>query len=239
MKAESDISDSQRFLKRMIVSTINAREVESNRVSRLLHDEVGQVLSAVGLQLDVLKLDFKERLPDIVERTNEIQKMLDQAVQQVRALSYDLNPAVVERAGLQRALDRLVGRMRAGFSGSIRFLFDSSVKVPLTIAGAWYKIAELALDNAVKHSGATKIEIHVKSAQKSTVLEVRDNGAGFSIVEAKLNPAGLGLLLIEHYSTQAPVSSDIKSAPGKGTVLRSTFSAEGERVSSPERSARE
>jgi signal transduction histidine kinase len=165
--------------------------------------------------------------------------MLDQAVQQVRALSYDLNPAVVERAGLQFALDRLVGRMRGQFSGSIRFLFDSSVKVPLQIANAWYKIAELALDNAVKHSGATKIEIHVKSAQKLTALEVRDNGGGFSLIEAKLNPAGLGLLLIEHYSMQAPISIDVKATPGRGTVVRSTFNAAGERPSSPTGSARE
>src|SRR5687767_13617296 len=130
------MSDSQRVLKRMIVSTINAREVESDRVSRLLHDEVGQVLSAVGLQLDVLKLDFREQLPEITERIKEIQSMLDQAVEQVRALSYDLNPAVVERAGLQRAMDRLVGRMRTQFSGSIRFLHDPAARVPLPVANA-------------------------------------------------------------------------------------------------------
>ena len=59
----SAMTESQRFLQRMIVSTINARDVESNRVSRILHDEVGQVLSAVGLLLDVLKLDFRRPGP--------------------------------------------------------------------------------------------------------------------------------------------------------------------------------
>src|SRR4051812_11366804 len=117
------MTESQRFLQRMIVSTINARDVESNRVSRILHDEVGQVLSAVGLQLDVLKLDYREKNPDITERVNEIQKMLDHAVQQVRSLSYDLNPSVVERAGLHMALDRLVGRYREKFAGSLRYLY--------------------------------------------------------------------------------------------------------------------
>jgi signal transduction histidine kinase len=140
------MTDSQQFLQRMIVSTINAREVESNRVSRLLHDEVGQVLTAVGLLLDVLKLDFCKQVPDITDRVHEIQKMLDEAVQQVRALSYDLNPSVVERAGLQSALDRLVGRFRGQFAGSVRYLYDSSVRVPLSVGNAWYKIAELALE---------------------------------------------------------------------------------------------
>ncbi|HYI94119.1 MAG TPA: histidine kinase dimerization/phosphoacceptor domain-containing protein, partial [Bryobacteraceae bacterium] len=91
------MTESQRFLQRMIVSTINARDVESNRVSRLLHDEVGQVLSAVGLLLDVLKLDYRSQIPELTERVHEIQKMLENAVQQVRSLSYDLNPSVVER----------------------------------------------------------------------------------------------------------------------------------------------
>src|SRR3954447_25317528 len=145
------MTESQRFLHRMIVSTINAREVESNRVSRILHDDVGQVLSAVGLLLDVMKLDFRNQVPDITDRVNEIQKMLDHAVKEVRSLSYDLNPSVVERAGLQMALDRLVGRYREKFAGSLRYLYDSSVRVPLAVGNAWYKIAELALDNAVTH----------------------------------------------------------------------------------------
>ena len=127
--------------------------------------------------------------------------MLDNAVQQVRALSYDLNPSVVERAGLQSALDRLVGRFRGQFAGSIRYLYDSSVRVPLPVGNAWYKIAELALENAIQHSGATRIEVHVRRTQKNVMIEVRDNGKGFSLVEAKVNPQGLGLLLIEHYAS--------------------------------------
>src|SRR5215212_1530866 len=125
------MTDPQQLLTRMLVSTITAREVDSDRVSGTLHEEVGQVLSAVGLQLDVLRLDFQEQVPEIAPRTMEIQKMLEQAMSEVRALSYDLNPAMVERVGLHNALDRLVGRVRTRFSGGIRFLFDSSIRVPL------------------------------------------------------------------------------------------------------------
>lgn len=223
MQPRPDMTESQRFLQRMIVSTINARDVESNRVSRILHDEVGQVLSAVGLLLDVLKLDYRSQVPELTDRVNEIQKMLDHAVQQVRSLSYDLNPSVVERAGLQMALDRLVGRYREQFAGSLRYLYDSSVRVPLTVGNAWYKIAELALENAITHADPTRIEVHVRRAQKNLVIEVKDNGKGFSPAEAKVNPKGLGLLLIEHYSSQTPIQVDVKSAPGKGTMVRGTY----------------
>jgi signal transduction histidine kinase len=213
----------QSALKRMIVSSINAREIESNRVSRVLHDQVGQVLSAVGLQLDVLKLDYKSQVPEIVDRIREIQQMLEQAVTQVRALSYDLNPAVVEKAGLQSALDRLVGRHRNEFKGTLRFQYDSSVRPPLDVANAWYKIAELALENAVLHAKATKIEVSIRPAPKGSMLEVRDDGCGFSREDASVRTPGLGLLLIEHYANQAPIRVDIKSSPGKGTAVRCTY----------------
>lgn len=205
----------------MLVAAINARELESNRVSRTLHDEVGQVLSAVGLQLDVLKLDFQGVAPDIVERVRQVQEMLDQAMRRVRSLSYDLNPAVVERVGLQFALDRLVGRFREHYQGSLRFLFHPAARVPLAVGNAWYKIAEHALSNAVTHSNATRIEVQVKPGPASTfVLEVRDAGAGFSLVDAKLQAKGLGLLLMEHYAGQAGLELLIKSTPGKGTIVR-------------------
>lgn len=207
----------------MIVSSINAREVESNRISRLLHDEVGQVLSAVGLQLDVLKLDYKAQIPEIVERIHEIQHLLDNAVKQVRALSYDLNPAVVERAGLQAALDRLLGRYRQQFPGLLRFLYDPSVRVPLDVANAWYKIADLALENVVQHADAKKVEVHVRPVGKAAVLEIRDDGRGFSPDEAGAQTPGLGLLLMEHYASQTPIDVAIKSKPGKGTVVRCTY----------------
>jgi signal transduction histidine kinase len=218
----------QEDLTRLLVSTINAREMENHRASRILHDDVGQVLTAIGFQLDALRLDFQDRLPEIVERTKEIQAVLDQAVQKVRALSYDLNPAVVERAGLQAALDRLVGRFRTEFPGSIRFLFDSSVKIPIQIANAWYKIAELALDNAVRHARASRIELHVRPTGKRITLEIRDTGEGFSVPEAKSAGSGLGILLMNHYASQAAIQIDIKSTPGKGTTVRSSVPSPGE-----------
>jgi signal transduction histidine kinase len=223
MDPHGDRTDSQRFLQQMLVSTINAREVESNRVSRLLHDEVGQVLTAVGLMLHVLKLDFGPQVSELADRVNEIQKMLDQSVEQVRSLSYDLNPSVVERAGLQMALERMVGRHREKFGGSIRYLYDSSIRVPLIIGNAWYKIAGLAMENAIRHAEATRIEVHVKRTGKLVALEIRDNGNGFSPEDTKLRPRGLGLLMIDHYASQSPIDVGIKSSAGKGTLVRSTY----------------
>ena len=219
------MTEAQSALKRLLLSTINARETGNHRVSRRLHDEVGQVLSAVGLQLDVLKLDFRAEVPEIAPRIDEIQRALDLAVQEVRALSYDLNPAVVERAGLHFALERLVGRYRTGFSGTIRLLSDPSFRVPLPVANAWYKIAEHAIENAVTHAGSTKIEVHVRGGAKTAALEVRDNGIGFAVEQTRSQSPGLGLLLLEHYASAAGLDLSIRSTSGKGTTVTAKYNS--------------
>jgi signal transduction histidine kinase len=79
------------------------------------------------------------------------------------------------------------------------------------------------LENALKHSGASRIEVHVRSTAKAIALEIRDNGLGFSILETKMHSGGLGLLLIEHYAAQAGIDMSILSEPGKGTLVRSMY----------------
>jgi signal transduction histidine kinase len=130
---------------------------------------------------------------------------------------------VVERAGLQFALDRLVGRFRDQYKANIRFLFDANIRPPVEVGNAWYKIAEHALENAVRHSRSSKIEVQVKASAKSASLEVRDNGCGFQVKETLQNAAGLGLLLMDHYATSAGLGLAIKSSAARGTTVRVTY----------------
>ena len=202
---------------------MNAREEEGARVSRILHDDVGQVLSAIGLQLDLLRMDLNDNVAGSSRRIADIQKVLELAVTQVRDLSYELNPSVVERTGLQFALDRLVGRYRKDFPGSIRLLFDSSVRLPLEIATAVYKIAEQALENAVKHARATRIEVLVKPGRKGVALEVRDNGAGFAADKQSEQSTGLGLHMMRYHANQSGLRFSVASVPEQGTIVKAIF----------------
>lgn len=213
-------TDEERSLAHLLVSVMNAREQEGARVSRILHDEVGQVLSAIGLQLDLLRMDLNDKVADTSQRISEIQKVLETSVAQVRDLSYELNPSIVERTGLQFALDRLAGRYRKGFDGKIRLLFDSKVRLPLEVATALYKIAEQAIDNAVAHSGATRVEVLVRPVKQGVSLEVRDNGHGFSSEKETTGNTGLGFHLMRYHSTQAGLRFSVASFPEKGTIVK-------------------
>ena len=92
----------------------------------MLHDDIAQVLSAAGLQLDILRMDLAEAVPGIASRTDEIQKLLDHAVKRVRDLSYELNPPVAERAGLQSGAEWLQRALDAtnssDFGHAIRYV---------------------------------------------------------------------------------------------------------------------
>ncbi len=213
-------TDQERALTSLLVSVMNAREQDGARVSRMLHDEVGQVLSAVGLQLDLLRMDQAENPAAAASRITEIQHMLEAAIGRVRDLSYELNPSVVERAGLQAALERLEGRYRPEFKGSIRLSYDASARLPAEAALAMYKIAEQALDNAVRHSGASNIEVFVTNSKTGVSLAIRDDGSGFLRKGPRGEAPGLGIHLMRHHAAVAGLRFSLASAPGKGTIVK-------------------
>ncbi len=217
-------TDQERWLANLLVSVMNAREQEGARVSRILHDDVGQVLSAIGLQLDLLRMDIGDNPVAAAQRVQEIQRVLEKAIAHVRDLSYELNPSVVERTGLQYALDRLVVRYRKDHPGVLRLVYEASLRPAAEVATPLYKIAEQALDNAVRHAAARRIDVVVKSARPGVTLEVKDDGVGFTRDGSLGAPPGLGLHLMRHYASQAGLRFSITSAPGRGTIVRATSS---------------
>jgi signal transduction histidine kinase len=208
----------QPALAQMLFAAMNEHEAVLSRVSRLLHDEVSQVLSAVGLQLDAMRMDFREQAPGVDSRATEIQELLEQAIEQLRDITNELNPSIVERAGLQFALDGLIGKTRAGFAGTLRLHFSASVRVPTILANAFYKIADCALDIAKAAPGCSLIDIHVKRAQGEYVLEISDNAR-----VDKTGSAPLEQLLMDYYASKNHVTLRIERVPGKGSVIRASF----------------
>jgi signal transduction histidine kinase len=206
-------------LRSRVLSALGAQEFERRMVAKFLHDKVGQNLTAMGLQLDLVRMDMECLSPETASRVADIQKLLEGMMEEVREYSYELNPAAVERAGLRAALDRLTARIRGRFSGSVRVNADPSLKLDPKIASALYQIAQEAVENAVQHSGCSAIEIAVKSTKAGPVLEVRDNGRGFDPADVLGGRRGLGLLSMEHYAAQAGLDFSIRSNREMGAVI--------------------
>jgi signal transduction histidine kinase len=220
-------STAERELRYTVLGSLRAQEYERGTMAKFLHDSVGQNLSAAGLHLDLLRMDLESVSPASGARIGEIQQMLESMMEEVREFSYELNPAMVERAGLRTALDRLIGKLRSRYQGTLRLIFDPSTKVAPQYASAMYQIAQEAVENALQHAGCSLIEIAVKSTRTGPSLEIRDNGCGFDPADA-LGGRGLGLLTMEHYAAQAGLDVAVNSTREQGTVVRAS-ACEGEK----------
>jgi signal transduction histidine kinase len=213
-------SSGEQELRHTVLSALKAQDFERNMVARFLHDTVGQNLTALGLQLDLIRMDLENLQPETCARIIEIQQFLETMMQRVREYSYELNPSTVERAGLRSALDRLTGRIRGRFTGSVRVNVDPSLKIDPKIASAMFQIAQEAVENAVQHASCSAIEIAVKSTRAAIALEIRDNGKGFDTSDLLRGCRGLGLLSMEHYAAQAGLDLSITSNREAGTTVR-------------------
>jgi signal transduction histidine kinase len=207
-------------LRYTVLGALKAMEFERKSMSRFLHDNVGQNLTAFGLQLDLVRMDVEESAPEIGRRVQDMQRVLEEMMEHVREYSYELNPATVERAGLRPALDRLAARVRERFTGAVRLNVDPSLKLDPKVASAIYYVAQEAVENAVQHSGCSIIEVAVKPTREGSYLEVKDNGRGFDPGDIRGGYRGLGLLSMEHYAVQGGLELSIVSNRGAGTTVR-------------------
>jgi signal transduction histidine kinase len=219
---------SEECFRSLALAALENEQSERGKLARMLHDEVAQVLSGAGLQLDILRMDLEGNVPEIVPRTAEIQSLLDRVVRLIRDLSYELSPDIVSRAGLQPGLDLLVGRFRRVFPGSLRLTFDPSVRVSVEAGVALGRVAEEAVDNAVRHANCDQIEIVVKSNREGAVLQVRDNGSGFDYERECRLPRGLGLLRMDYCARKAGLRLSFKCGDGGGSVVSAFVASQRE-----------
>jgi len=204
----------------MVLRALETRETDSARLSRLLHDHVGQYLSAAGMQLDLLRMDLAERALEVPQRLDEIQGMLETTMGLVRDVHRELNPVAAERIGLPAALDRLAERLSASFKGNLRLFVDATEQPSPKIAVALYRIAQEAAESAARRKGCSDIEILLKSLRSGPALEIRDNGLGCNMADSPFHDRGLELLVMQHLADEAGIELQFDSAPASGTVVR-------------------
>ena len=222
-------TNAEQELRHTVLGALKAQEFERTMVSKFLHDSVGQNLTALGLQLDLIRMDMESVSPATCTRAIEVQKLLGEMMESVREYSYELNPSTVERAGLRAALDRLATRIRGRYPGALRVNVDPFLKIDPSLARPLYQIGQEAVENAVQHSSCSTIEIAVKSTRTGTVLEVRDNGRGFDPADLIAGRRGLGLLSMEHYAAEAGLELSITSTREFGTTVRAATPETAER----------
>lgn len=216
------LSASHGQIRNLAMKLMRSQEDERVRISRELHDGINQQIASAAVALSTLK---KEGKPIQPERLDSLRESLLHLMSDVRRISHNLHPAILQHVGLANALGALVDDLRKHWGGTIDFAFDLSYRRPdLDASLCLYRIAQEALRNAIEHADASVIRVRLSGNASAYVLEIVDDGRGFD-VENVNRQGGLGLLSMQERARQFKGKVDIGSEIGKGTRIWVEISA--------------
>ncbi len=208
---------------------LEAQENERRHIARELHDEIGQALTAVKINLQTA-----QRTPDVLTASlQESISIVDRTLQQVRTLSLDLRPALLDDLGLVAALRWYVDRQaqRAGFVA--QFVADPLETRPRPdLETACFRVAQEALTNVARHARAQQVRVELRQRDAELHLLIRDDGKGFDVRAAQeraTQGASMGLLGMQERVWLVGGQIDIASAPAEGTEVRVRFPLQNSR----------
>jgi signal transduction histidine kinase len=215
--------------RRMLLNrVITAQEEERQRISRELHDEAGQSLTALGLGLEAAMAELRTgQREDLEERLQSLTHVASAAIEELDRLVHDLRPAQLDHLGLVATLRWYATQIR----------FQSGVATRLSVQGqarrlqpeletALFRIAQEALTNAARHAGASLVEVVLSFEPDRLSLEVRDDGAGFDAEATSVAPASVGLIGMRERAQIVGGVLVVRSRPGEGTQISVTVPLE-------------
>jgi len=201
---------------------IAAQEDERRRIARDLHDSVSQRLALLSIGLDELKRLVSSQT-DALAIVNRMWEDTTTVAEELHSLSHRLHSAKLEALGLVAAVAALCREMSAQ-GVLVQFVSDADQVVPADVALCLFRIAQEALTNVVKHSGASTARVALSAATNLVVLRVEDAGRGFG----SDGPAdGLGLISMRERARSVGGAVIIQSAPGRGTAIETRIPVSG------------
>ncbi len=220
-------------LRALSAKLVEAQETERRTIARELHDEIGQVLTAVSADLQAIQLS-----PDAAARALHLAEgieLVDEALTRIRDIALDLRPSLLDDFGLVATLDWYVGRLaeRSGLEADFA-AEPEDMRVSLDCETAAFRVAQIALTNVERHARAKHVSVTLRQSERDLELVVRDDGIGFDVPSALARAAEgatLGLLSVQERTRLAGGEIEITSTPGQGTEVRAHFPIPGKQVS--------
>ena len=195
-------------------AALTAQEEERARVARDLHDQVNQSLTGVLLRLEATRSEAPPQLAGEIEETS---RLAHQAMDELLTVARQLRPSALDDLGLRAAIAGLTEQLDLpGLSASFTCEDDPSGLDP-DLQLVIYRVSQEAIGNAVRHSGASRIDVNLSRKGDRFELVVADDGSGFTFDQAN---SGLGLGGMRERAILAGGEIDIESRPDRGTTVR-------------------
>jgi signal transduction histidine kinase len=224
---ESAVAQHQRAteqLRQLAAHIESAREEERIRIAREIHDELGTLMTAIKMDLAFLRReiggDGAPQSPQALrEQIHATTKLVDNAIESVHQIARELRPGVLDHLGLRAALEWQMQEFQSRAKIECQFCSDlDELPVEPAHATAVFRILQEALTNVARHAQATRVEASLRKESTCLVLQVRDNGKGFSKAQIA-NGHALGLLGMRERALAFGGEVFFQTAPGQGTVV--------------------
>jgi len=188
-----DLAQREEQVRRLAEHMLHVEEVERRRISRELHDEAGQSLLCIRLQIELIEQALPESEREWRAKLCEARDLTERTILEMRRLIAALSPAVLEQLGLGAALRQLVNRFRRLHPCRVRLQLSKMGELPQQLEIIAYRLVQECFNNVGKHSAAGNVNISLASADGVLKLVVEDNGVGFNVREALAKRESFGL----------------------------------------------
>ena len=228
MLAHRALGDANKRLQAMSKRVLTIQEEERRGISRELHDDIGQSLTALKIGLHRLSQRIADEHKEIL---TQCLSTADATIEKLRNLSLELRPPQLDQLGLDDALHWLVDQQRISTGLDISCHFAGlGERLPPVLEGVCYRIAQEALNNATRHAKASKIGIRVELVDRLLKLAIHDDGGGFDLDAARnkaIKTGSLGLISMEERAQLAGGRLKVRTVPGGGTTVQASFVLSG------------
>jgi hypothetical protein len=223
---ENSVNDSLRMQRKLASHLMSAREEERTAVAREIHDELGQMLAALQLNVSLMAQEYRDHA-QLVARTKEMENLITSSIMTVQRISSELRPVMLDILGLADAIEWQAKEFqkRSGIPCKTIILLAEK-KQDRDISTALYRIFQEALSNVIRHSGATSVQVNLVERKGWLVLTVRDNGRGITEKEKK-DVQSLGIAGMLERTETFGGRLRICGTPHQGTALFVRIPLEG------------
>ncbi|HJQ99789.1 MAG TPA: sensor histidine kinase [Candidatus Polarisedimenticolaceae bacterium] len=224
----------QDHLRRLSYEMLSAQERERKRISRELHDEIGQTLTAVNVTLSALRKEATVNLGDIEKKIASAQRLIEASMNTVHRFARELRPPLLDDLGLIPALHAYMKAFTKRTSIPIHFkTFAAIEKLGSDKRTVLYRVVQEALINIGKHAAASRVDASIERIRGEVRMEVRDDGKAFDVQQVLHGRRirRLGLLGMRERVEMVGGRFAVESTPGKGTTVSAQIPFRDGRVS--------
>ena len=222
-EAEAELKRSQKELRGLAAHLQNLREQERKRMAHKIHDELGQELTALRMELSQLREKLPKDQKDLFDMAGSMSKTVEKTARTVQKISAELRPRLLDDVGLVAAMRWQVEEFQKRTGIKCELLFDDEgMKPDLKKAIVIFRILQEALTNTARHARATRMTISLSEKSEKLILKIKDNGRGIT-EEQTSGSRSFGVLGIKEAALSLHGKVEIKGIPDKSTTIKVTL----------------